>query len=98
MYTYKLLQEFPTKHMLRIHQLRGLFIYLFLQTGQLLRLSQQELMDCSWGEGNNGCDGGEDFRAYQWIEKHGLASEEDYGMYLGIVSKFSSLVYIFELN
>jgi len=42
-------------------------------------------MDCSWGEGNNACDGGEDFRAYQWIMKHGLASEEDYGPYMGIV-------------
>jgi len=42
-------------------------------------------MDCSWGEGNNACDGGEDFRAYQWIMKHGLASEEDYGPYLAIV-------------
>jgi len=50
-----------------------------------VRLSQQELMDCSWGEGNNACDGGEDFRAYQWIMKHGLASEEDYGSYLAVV-------------
>ena len=55
------------------------------QMKQLVRLSQQELMDCSWGEGNNACDGGEDFRAYQWIMKHGLASEEDYGPYLAVV-------------
>ena len=58
-----------------------------LQTGKLIRLSQQQLVDCSWGEGNNGCDGGEDFRAYQWIMKHGgLASESSYGPYLGSVS------------
>lgn len=56
----------------------------FLKTKQLVRLSQQELMDCSWGEGNNACDGGEDFRAYHWIMKHGLASEEDYGPYLAV--------------
>lgn len=56
----------------------------FLKTGDLIRLSQQELIDCSWGEGNNGCDGGEDFRAYQWIMKSGgLASEDMYGSYLG---------------
>jgi len=39
---------------------------LFLKTGKLTRLSQQALVDCSWGFGNNGCDGGEDFRVYEW--------------------------------
>ena len=44
-------------------------------------------MDCSWGFGNNGCDGGEEFRSFQYMLKHGgLASEEDYGHYLGVVS------------
>ncbi|XP_073986481.1 C1 family peptidase 26-29-p [Rhodnius prolixus] len=56
----------------------------FVKTGHLLRLSQQALIDCSWGYGNNGCDGGEDFRSYQWIMKHGgLPLESDYGGYLG---------------
>lgn len=56
----------------------------FVKTGHLVRLSQQALVDCSWGEGNNGCDGGEDFRAYQWIMKHGgLPLEGEYGGYLG---------------
>ncbi|KAG5893243.1 hypothetical protein JTB14_013404 [Gonioctena quinquepunctata] len=42
------------------------------------------LVDCSWGYGNNGCDGGEDFRSYQWMLKHGgIPTEEDYGPYLG---------------
>ena len=38
---------------------------LYLHTNMLVRLSQQALVDCSWGFGNNGCDGGEDFRVYQ---------------------------------
>ena len=58
-----------------------------VQTGRLVRLSQQELMDCSWGEGNNACDGGEDFRAYQWIMRHGQATEGDYGQYKGQVGQ-----------
>ncbi|CAH1773564.1 unnamed protein product [Owenia fusiformis] len=56
----------------------------FLKTGNLVRLSQQQLMDCSWGEGNNACDGGEDFRAYSYMMKNGgLATEDDYGPYMG---------------
>lgn len=55
----------------------------FLKNDYLIRLSQQELMDCSWGEGNNACDGGEEFRAYQWIMKNGgLTTEDQYGQYL----------------
>jgi len=57
---------------------------LFLHTGQLVRLSQQALIDCSWGFGNNGCDGGEDFRVYQWMMKHGgIPTEDSYGPYMG---------------
>jgi len=57
---------------------------LFLYTGQMVRLSQQALMDCSWGFGNNGCDGGEDWRVYQFMMKHGgVPTEESYGRYLG---------------
>ncbi|XP_015112231.1 digestive cysteine proteinase 1 [Diachasma alloeum] len=56
----------------------------FLKYQKLVRLSQQALIDCSWGYGNNGCDGGEDFRSYAFVMKHGgLPTEEDYGGYLG---------------
>lgn len=58
---------------------------LFLKTGSLQVLSQQVLVDCSWGFGNNGCDGGEEWRAYEWIMKHGgIATTETYGAYLGM--------------
>ncbi|XP_021231386.1 uncharacterized protein LOC110387525 [Numida meleagris] len=36
------------------------------------------------GFGNYACDGGEEWRAYEWIKKHGgIASTESYGPYLG---------------
>lgn len=55
----------------------------FVKHGKSIRLSEQDLVDCSWGFGNNGCDGGEDFRAYQYIMKHGgLPLEDSYGPYL----------------
>uniref|UniRef100_A0A146LZX5 Digestive cysteine proteinase 2 n=2 Tax=Lygus hesperus TaxID=30085 RepID=A0A146LZX5_LYGHE len=54
----------------------------FLKTGKLISLSEQALMDCSWGFGNNGCDGGNDYTSYQWIMKHGgIPLEEEYGPY-----------------
>ncbi|KAM9738220.1 digestive cysteine proteinase 1 isoform 2-T2 [Menidia menidia] len=58
---------------------------LFLKTGSLQVLSQQMLVDCSWGFGNNGCDGGEEWRAYEWMMKHGgIATTEAYGAYMGM--------------
>ncbi|CAG2168067.1 unnamed protein product, partial [Oppiella nova] len=56
----------------------------FVKSGHLVKLSEQQLIDCSWNEGDNGCDGGEDFRAYEYIQKvDGLSTEDDYGHYLG---------------
>lgn len=60
---------------------------LLLQTGRLTPLSQQILIDCSWGFGNYACDGGEEWNAYEWIKQHGgIASSESYGPYMGQVS------------
>ncbi|XP_075765253.1 digestive cysteine proteinase 2-like [Pelodiscus sinensis] len=57
---------------------------LFLKTGVLTSLSQQVLVDCSWGFGNYGCDGGEEASAYEWIKKHGgIATSDSYGPYKG---------------
>nr|XP_021140803.1 digestive cysteine proteinase 1 isoform X2 [Columba livia] len=51
---------------------------LFLKTGVLTPLSQQVLIDCAWGFGN------EEWRAYEWIKKHGgIATTESYGTYKG---------------
>ena len=50
-------------------------------------------MDCSWGYGNNACDGGEEWRAYEWMMKHeGIAYEEEYGPYLMAVCTLKSYV------
>ncbi|CAL8294687.1 unnamed protein product [Merluccius merluccius] len=58
---------------------------LFMKTGIQQVLSQQMLIDCSWGFGNNGCDGGEEWRGYEWIMKHGgIATTETYGAYMGM--------------
>ena len=56
---------------------------LFIKTNNLVSLSEQALVDCSWGYGNNGCDGGESERAYQWIiDKKCIPTEVSYGQYL----------------
>lgn len=54
-----------------------------------MAMSEQSLIDCSWGEGNNGCDGGESERAYRWIISNGcIPTEKSYngGRYLMEVS------------
>ncbi|CAG4908226.1 unnamed protein product [Colias eurytheme] len=49
--------------------------------GRLIRLSNQALIDCAWEFGAEGCDGGTDTAAYQWMMKYGLPTEEEYGPY-----------------
>ncbi|GMI29453.1 hypothetical protein TrRE_jg33 [Triparma retinervis] len=53
-------------------------------TNETTPLSQQNLMDCSWPEGNNACDGGLDYNAYNWIINTGggIATYASYGSYL----------------
>ena len=48
-------------------------------------ISEQQLMDCSWGFGNSGCRGGYSWKALVWAKKHGVASSHSYGRYLAQV-------------
>ena len=39
--------------------------------GQLISLSEQQLVDCAGSSGNQGCNGGLPSLAYEWIQKNG---------------------------
>lgn len=51
----------------------------FRKTGQLVSLSEQQLVDCSGIYGNHGCQGGMPDRAYKYIiANKGIATEQAY--------------------
>jgi len=50
----------------------------FINNGELISLSEQQLVDCAWLQGNLGCNGGMMDRAFGYVKKNKLETEDSY--------------------
>lgn len=51
----------------------------FIKHGQLVSLSEQNLIDCTESYGNHGCQGGRSIRAFEYMKDHGgIDTEQSY--------------------
>ena len=55
-------------------------------SGKLEALSAQQLVDCSWKYGSQGCNGGSPSKAFSYIVNNGICSSINYP-FLGFVSR-----------
>ena len=69
--------------------------YRFIQTGKLVELSEQQMVDCTWkvkgvwnGQGNRGCHGGTAWKVLYWAKTNIIATNKSYGPYRGQVRYF----------
>lgn len=65
---------------------------MFKKTGNLTRLSVQNLVDCSKPHGNNGCDWGDPYIAYEYVLHNGGVEAEATYPYEGKVSGHLTLL------
>ena len=51
---------------------------MFIKENKLIALSAQQIIDCSTDNGNNGCNGGDPIKSFQYLIKNGIAKQDIY--------------------